>query len=124
MAAIVVGVDESEHSKIALRWALDEAKLRQASLRVIHAEHHYAGELERVKWLDGIVRDVVGESPGVEIAQSIVDGGAAHILVEAAREADILVVGSRGHGGFAGLLLGSVGQQCAQHAHCPVVIVH
>ena len=123
MAVIVVGVDGSEESKAALRWALEEAKLRQASLQVIHAEHHYAGEEERARWLDGIVREVGGESPGVEVAQSIVDGGAAHVLVEAAKEADMLVVGSRGHGGFSGLLLGSVSQQCANHASCPVAIV-
>ena len=123
MAIIVVGVDGSEESKMALRFALEEAKLRQTSVRVIHAEHHYAGDLERANWLDGIVREVVGESPGVGVAQSIVEGGAAHVLVEAAKEAEMLVVGSRGHGGFAGLLLGSVSQQCAHHSPCPVAIV-
>jgi nucleotide-binding universal stress UspA family protein len=102
MAVIVVGVDGSEQSKAALRFALEEAKLRQTSLHVVHAEHHYAGEQERVNWLDGIVREVVGESPGVEVTQAIVDGGAAHVLVEAAKEAEMLVVGSRGHGGFTG----------------------
>lgn len=120
---IVVGVDGSEESKAALRWALEEAKLRKASVRVVHAEHDYAGEQERTDWLDGIVREVAGESPGVEVAQSIVDGGAASVLVEAAKDADMLVVGSRGHGGFAGLLLGSVSHQCAHHASCPVAIV-
>jgi nucleotide-binding universal stress UspA family protein len=123
MATIVVGIDGSEESKDALRFALEEAKLRKVSLRVVHAEHHYAGEEERVNWLDGIVREVVGESSGVEIEQSIVDGGAASVLVDAAAGADMLVVGSRGHGGFAGLLLGSVSQQVAHHASCPVAIV-
>jgi nucleotide-binding universal stress UspA family protein len=123
MATITVGVDGSEESKGALRWAFEEAKLRQANLRVIHAEHHYAGEQERVDWLDGIVREVVGESGGIEVEQSIIDGGPAHVLVEAAKGTDMLVVGSRGHGGFTGLLLGSVSQQCAHHASCPVAIV-
>jgi nucleotide-binding universal stress UspA family protein len=125
MAVIVVGVDGSKESKDALRFALEEARFRQASVHVVHAEHHYAGEEERARWLDGIVREVAGESPGVEILQSIVDGGAPHVLVEAAKEAEaeMLVVGSRGHGGFTGLLLGSVGQQCAHHATCPLAIV-
>jgi nucleotide-binding universal stress UspA family protein len=123
MATIVVGIDGSEESKDALRFALEEAKLRKAGLHVVHAEHHYAGDQERVNWLDGIVREVVGESPGVEIEQSIVDGGAASVLVDMAAGADMLVVGSRGHGGFAGLLLGSVSQQVAHHASCPVAIV-
>jgi nucleotide-binding universal stress UspA family protein len=123
MAMIVVGVDGSAHSKIALRFGLEEAKLRGARLHVVHAEHHYAGEQARVDWLDGIVREVVGESPGVEIEQAILDGAPAAVLVETARDADLLVVGSRGHGGFAGLLLGSVSQQVAHHAGCPVAIV-
>jgi nucleotide-binding universal stress UspA family protein len=61
---------------------------------------------------------------GVEIECRAVEGGAPEVLIAAADEADLLVVGSRGHGGFAGLLLGSVSQQCAHHARCPVVIVH
>lgn len=123
MAMIVVGVDGSEESKAALHFALGEARLRGAGLHVVHAEHHYAGEETRRDWLDGIVREVAGESPGVEIEQSILDGGAAPVLVEVAKDADMLVVGSRGHGGFTGLLLGSVSQQIAHHASCPVAIV-
>jgi nucleotide-binding universal stress UspA family protein len=123
MAMIVVGVDGSEGSRAALRFALEEARLRGAGLHVVHAERHYAGEQDRVAWLEDVVREVVGESPGVEIRRSIADGGAASVLVEAATEAEMLVVGSRGHGGFAGLLLGSVGQQVAHHAACPVAIV-
>ena len=63
------------------------------------------------------------EAEGIEIERRVVEGGAARVLVDAAADGDLLVVGSRGHGGFAGLLLGSVSQQCAHHAHCPVVIV-
>jgi nucleotide-binding universal stress UspA family protein len=123
MMAIIVGVDGSDESKAALRWAVEEAKLHGADVRVIHAEHHYAGEEERVRWLDGVVREAVGESPGVKIDQSIVDGGPAEVLVKESADAVMLVLGSRGHGGFAGLLLGSVSQQCAHHAGCPVAIV-
>jgi nucleotide-binding universal stress UspA family protein len=59
----------------------------------------------------------------VKIEQRVVEGTAGAALVDESRNADLLVVGSRGHGGFAQLLLGSVSQQCAQHAACPVVIV-
>lgn len=141
MGTIVVGVDGSEESKEALRFALDEARLRQANLRIVHAWRFYAGGLggeliwppsreaegeigrEQEEWLDGLVRDVVAEAADVEIAQSVVEGVPAPVLLQAAQDAELLVVGSRGHGGFAGLLLGSVSQQCAQHAPCPVVIV-
>jgi len=60
----------------------------------------------------------------MEVERRVVQGRAAAALVDESRDADLLVVGSRGHGGFAGLLLGSVSQQCAHHAACPVVIVH
>ena len=60
---------------------------------------------------------------GVDIERRVVVGAPGAVLVAESREADLLVVGSRGHGGFAGLLLGSVSQQCAHHAACPVVIV-
>jgi len=60
----------------------------------------------------------------VEIERRVVEGRPAAVLVNESQGADLLVVGSRGHGGFAGLLLGSVSQQCAHHAACPVVIVH
>jgi nucleotide-binding universal stress UspA family protein len=63
------------------------------------------------------------DSAGLEVERVVLEGPPALMLVEAAEEADLLVVGSRGYGGFTGLLLGSVSQQCAHHAHCPVVIV-
>jgi nucleotide-binding universal stress UspA family protein len=63
------------------------------------------------------------DAKGVRLEHEIIHGGATEVLVEAAKSAELLVVGSRGHGSFAGLLLGSVSQQCVQHAPCPVVIV-
>jgi nucleotide-binding universal stress UspA family protein len=64
------------------------------------------------------------ETADVEVQCVAAEGQAAHVLLEEAKDADLLVVGSRGHGGFAGLLLGSVSQQCAHHASCPVVVVN
>jgi nucleotide-binding universal stress UspA family protein len=140
MGVIVVGVDQSEGAKAALRFALEEARLRQAKLRVVHAwqfgyigapgfegslpavggdlaEFHEAAEAALDETLRGVVAD------GVAIERRVDQGAAAPVLIEESRDADVLVVGSRGHGGFAQLLLGSVSQQCAQHAVCPVVIV-
>ena len=139
MAVIVVGVDGSEESKEALRWAIEEARLRQATLRAVRAWRHPAIyvhgylppdlldrglEQDRMKHaLDAVVAEVAGESPPVPLERIIVEGPTAQVLVDAADEADLLVVGSRGHGGFTGLLLGSVSQQCVHHARCAVVIV-
>jgi nucleotide-binding universal stress UspA family protein len=142
MGVIVVGVDHSAGAKAALRFALEEARLRQATLRVVHAwQFGYigatglegalpavGGELEDFRRgaeaaLDETLRDVGADTDGVAIERRVDQGTAAAVLVEESRGADLLVVGSRGHGGFAQLLLGSVSQQCAQHAFCPVVIV-
>jgi len=136
---IVVGVDGSEDSKEALRWALAEARLRRASLRAVYAwelpavyVHGYAPpdlfdrDLMRdraAQVLDAVVAEVAGEDPPVPVERVTSEGSAARVLVEAASEADLLVVGSRGHGDFAALLLGSVSHQCAHHAQCTVVIV-
>jgi nucleotide-binding universal stress UspA family protein len=144
MGTIVVGLDGSELSKEALRWALREAHLRGAALKVLHAwtppvtvmplygldpdPAWYNGKGERARrrieeQLREIVADVAGSDPGVVVATEVVQGSPSHVLVDAARGADLLVVGSRGHGGFGGLLLGSVSQQALQHAACPVAIV-
>jgi nucleotide-binding universal stress UspA family protein len=138
---IVVGVDGSPASALALHWSLAEAKLRGAPLRVVHAWSApvlvtSAGavatvdESFRTSLREGgselvarLLEESGAASAGVEIERVIVEGRPAPTLVREAREAALLVVGSRGHGGFAGLLLGSVSQQCAHHAHCPVVIV-
>jgi nucleotide-binding universal stress UspA family protein len=142
MGVIVVGVDHSAGAKAALRFALEEARLRQATLRVVHAwQFGYigatglegllpaaGGELEDFRQdaeaaLDETLREVVAEADNVRIERRVDQGAPAAVLVEESRGADMLVVGSRGHGGFAQLLLGSVSQQCAQYAFCPVVIV-
>ena len=141
MSEIVVGVDGSEESKRALGWAADEARLRDARLvavlawtpavvapgpwPAIEVPMPDPDELETgmTAALSSAVDEVLGPERDIEVEQRVVRGSAAPMLVEAARDAELLVVGSRGHGGFAGLLLGSVSQQCAHHASCPVVIV-
>jgi nucleotide-binding universal stress UspA family protein len=139
VAKIVVGVDGSPESREALRWALEEARLRDATVRAVHAwgspyffapgfgpaEDFQAPALHEgaEKLLSSIVAEVAGKNPDIEIEEVVAEGPAASVLVEAAKGADLLVVGSRGHGGFVGLLLGSVSQQCASHAPCPVLIV-
>jgi nucleotide-binding universal stress UspA family protein len=139
MSVIVVGVDGSEESERALRFALDEARLRGAQLRVVHAWHMppsvYAAPPVPIVYgrnefeqgarsvLERALAAVAAETSGVEIEPVVVEDRAAPALLAAAAYADLLVIGSRGHGGFVGLLLGSVGQHCAHHARCPVVIV-
>lgn len=136
MQRIVVGVDGSEGSAKALAWAIAEAKLRDARVEAVAAwEPPY---LEGYPYIASRVDPSeleVGAKAVVEEAVAAVDaagvrvdcvtrcGAAASVLVEAARDASLVVVGSRGRGGFAGLLLGSVSQQVANHAPCPVVIV-
>jgi nucleotide-binding universal stress UspA family protein len=141
MNRIVVGIDDSPQSREALQWAVREAKLRGAALRVVHtwAFPYIAAGPGLDPGLDGRMIDDVrrvaeelverelselgDDAAGVEIERAVVEGASAPTLIEAAAGADLLVLGSRGHGGFAGLLLGSVTQQCAHHAPCPLVIV-
>ena len=136
---IVVGIDHSDGAKAALRFALEEARLRGVKLRAVHAwKFDYLeapglmrtlppGEYETLHSaaeaaLDATFKEV-GNAEGVEVERRVVQGAPAGVLVEESRGADLLVVGSRGLGGFAQLLLGSVSQQCAHHAKCPVVVV-
>lgn len=139
---IVVGVDGSPGSAAALHWALDEGLLRQVPVHVVLSWMMPAlasmtpltppdADLQSIsrQELDGLLRTEAGDlgrrSPRSPVTTAVLEGGAATQLLAAAAEgASLLVVGSRGHGGFAGLLLGSVSQQCAAHAPCPVVVVH
>jgi nucleotide-binding universal stress UspA family protein len=135
---IVVGVDGSEHGERALEWAIHEASLRGASLRLVAAWHlpptvysgpgyiPTAGTRESFEELASEAAEAAAtraRDAGVDAVTVVREGQAAEVLVEEAATADMLVVGSRGHGGFAGLLLGSVSAQCAHHAACPLVIV-
>jgi nucleotide-binding universal stress UspA family protein len=136
---IVVGVDGSDHSKAALTWAVEEAALRGARVRALHAWQVYpalhpgttitARDFDEVRaqadsFVKDFVAEVVPDHDGVEIEAVAVQGQTvAPALIDAAADADLLVVGSRGLGGFRGLLLGSVSQQCVHHATCPVVVL-
>ena len=135
---IVVGVDGSSSAAAALRWAVAEARASQGVLEVVHAWHlPYAGgypysaaafepgifeEAARLTLRDALAA-VDGEDLPHPVRTQLVQQGAVPALLEAADEAALVVAGSRGLGGFRGLLLGSVSHQLAQHATCPVVIV-
>ena len=133
-------MDGSAGSLEALRWAAEEARLRRARLHAVLAWDApirvFGGvsavpseaDLEEYGWaararLDAALDEATAELEGIDVERSAVHGAPAAVLLEAARGAAQLVLGTRGHGGFVGLLLGSVGQQCTHHAPCPVVIV-
>ena len=139
MERIVVGIDGSAESHMALQWAVDEARLRGAQLGVVHAwqpiaigAYPYGGtaafdpadlEAGATALADEAMADVDVSGLGSPPTVTIPCASPASALVEAAKGAAMVVVGSRGRGGFTGLLLGSVSQQVVHHAPCPVVIV-
>ncbi|MGH3343789.1 MAG: universal stress protein [Carbonactinosporaceae bacterium] len=136
---VVVGVDGSTGSTRALRWAAEETILRGGVLRAVTAwlitntpaipepSFGYVPSLEDVRRgaesrLDKALQ--AADLPiGLEVTRATPHGPAVRELLAAAEDADLLVLGSRGHGGFTGLLLGSVSSQCVHHAPCPVVVV-
>ncbi|MGW5114216.1 universal stress protein [Streptomyces noursei] len=137
---IVVGVDGSESSKDALRWAVRQAELTDStvdavtaweypplygSIGWIDAPQELAGDIKGAasRALNHAVKEAVPPDQTARVHCGLAYGTPAAVLLDQARGADLLVVGSHGHGGFAGALLGSVGQHCTQHAPCPVVVV-
>jgi nucleotide-binding universal stress UspA family protein len=142
MASVVVGIDGSEASREALRWAADEAKLRGAALRVVHSwsrpyavsgpnpqSHRPAvdeEDTERRLAEDLVDRELAAtgvEATGVRIEPELVEGPPARTLIDAAQHADLLVIGSGRRGKLADIPLGRIGRECVQHSPCPVVIV-
>lgn len=138
MAKVVVGVDGSANARVALDWAAKEAALRQQQLQIVMAWHEpYVGgafsvpvvidpvEMETSfrTLLNDVVADARAAHPGLDIDGSLVHDSPASALLGAADDDDLLVVGGRGHGGFLGLLMGSVSSQVVGHATCPVVVV-
>jgi nucleotide-binding universal stress UspA family protein len=135
---VVVGMDASAQGRQALRYAADIAKQRAWKLEVVHCWnaiypmtpfgvmppdtskiiHDSALEV-----LNKVVSEELGDAPGPNVSKKLIEGSPATILVEESEKADLLVVGSRGHGGFASLALGSVSSACVHHAGCPVLVV-
>jgi nucleotide-binding universal stress UspA family protein len=137
---IVVGVDGSAASRAAFRWAVRQAELTGATIQAITAWQYpvasggYAWapvavldstDLQEAaeKTLADEISEVVGARTDIKLQPQPVEGNPAQVLLDASAGADLLVVGSRGHGGFASALLGSVSQHCVHHADCPVVII-
>jgi nucleotide-binding universal stress UspA family protein len=136
---VVVGVDGSRSSRVALAWAADQASRLGAGLVVVRAWEPTllppAGNPSVPKGavadpgqhatdqLLEVIKDELGEDPPVQVQPVVKQGNAAEVLIEQSANADLLVVGTRGHGGFAGLVLGSVSQHVAAYARCPVTVV-
>jgi nucleotide-binding universal stress UspA family protein len=134
---IVVGIDNSTSSAEALRWALAYARLTGGTVEAVSAwqapatygwtvtETEAAGLVGHAeKAATETVAHVMGErSQPVVVTTHVTEGPAAQVLLAAGKGAELLVLGSRGHGAFAGMLLGSVSQHCVQHAACPTVII-
>jgi nucleotide-binding universal stress UspA family protein len=137
MSRIVVGVDGSEHAKRALRWAADEAGQRGAVLVVAHvaapprpsaaalAPPGTTAEELAALGRELVVDEALAEldTAGLEVERIVRTGHVTEELCELAADADLLVIGARGLGGFRGLLLGSATLQVVAHAPCPVVVV-
>lgn len=130
---LVVGVDGSPSSRNALEWAVRQAELAGGTITAITAWGYplfYGVEMAGVfddihRAAEEALADTVAQIGDTRVAihQEVVQGNIVEALLEAAATADLLVVGSRGHGGFVGSLLGSVSQHCSQYSPCPVVIV-
>ncbi|WP_435057953.1 universal stress protein [Streptomyces sp. bgisy060] len=133
---VVVGVDGSPASHAALRWAVDYARMAGAHVEAV-AAYDVPGatgwsapavdadlDAEQARtMLSSEIGTGLGTAPDVPVEEHVVRGNAAQALIAASEGAELLAVGNRGRGGFARLLLGSVSQQCALHASCPVVIL-
>lgn len=143
---VVAGVDGSPCSARALAWAAHEARTHGADLSVVtsytlplppagsgyaapqwvaeEAWRHRDQLRENAEWVQRTtISETLGNHPGLVVDTDVVEGSAAPALLDATKDADLLVVGTRGHGGFAGMLLGSVSQHVVGHAACPVTVV-
>ena len=133
---IVVGVDGSASSLAALEWGAHQAELTKTALRAVTVwawpttygypvpvATGFDPAADAAKVLDDAVAGIRRAHPSVDLRTSVLEGATAKLLVEASKGAELLVVGSRGHGELAGMLLGSVSEHCAAHAHCPVLVI-
>ncbi|MHB1594427.1 MAG: universal stress protein [Streptosporangiaceae bacterium] len=137
---VVVGVDGSPASAMAMAWAARYARAMGATVRAVLAWHYpapavpapigvapavVASDIERARRedLEMAIAATFGDPPSVKVEPKVVYGHPSQVLIDESRDADLLVVGSRGHGGFSGMLLGSVSTHCVTHAACPVTVV-
>ena len=144
MGRIVVGTDGSRSACAAVTWAAREAALRDVELHVVHAwtpglaaypspwytpsdvgveASVEASQTIAARICESAREQALNAAPGVNVRAEAIEGGTTQVLLDQSADADLLVVGARGHGGFIGLVLGSVSDQCARHAHIPVVVV-
>jgi nucleotide-binding universal stress UspA family protein len=134
---VVVGVDGSEHSKLALTWAARIAEEAKTQLEAVIAWQYpptfgwaavppsdWNPEKDADATLTATVDEVFGTHRPPNLQLTVAEGYPASVLLDGSEDALMLVVGSRGHGGFAGMLIGSVSANVAEHAHCPVLVVH
>ena len=131
---IVVGIDGSPASLNALEWAVRQAELTSASLEIVASwewpasfgwsliPEGYDPAADVQKMVDQLLTSVRANHPKVSIAAKIVEGHPAPVLLNESKGASLLVVGSRGHGEFVGMLIGSTSEHCVAHAACPVVV--
>ncbi len=133
---ITVGTDGSDNSLAALRWAVHEAEIHRASVDVVYSWNFPpvvdplgvsmlptidAMTASATRLLQRVMEKV--ETKDIAVTSRVVQGAPATALLQAAKDTDLLVIGRRGHGGFMGLLLGSVAQHIAHHAPCPAALV-
>jgi nucleotide-binding universal stress UspA family protein len=133
---IIVGVDGSSSSLAALRKAVVVASAFRATVEAIGVWHvpstvtafyptpTWSPQNDARTMMEEATEAVFGDSPPPYFRWSVREGSAARVLIAASADADLLIVGSRGHSGVVGLLLGSVSAACAESAHCPVLIMH
>jgi len=132
---VVVGFDGSDSSRDALSWAARQADLTGSTLEIVMTwelpssygwavpvPDDFDPESDAQRALDAAASEALLHHPGLEVRRRLISGHPAPALVEASKAADILVVGSRGHGEFVGMLIGSVSSYCATNAHCPVLV--
>jgi nucleotide-binding universal stress UspA family protein len=133
---IIVGVDGSPCSRLALEWAAEQARLSGRPLSVVTVWHFprtygwspaesetYHPNADLNVMLENLVTEVIGEEPGITVVTEVLSGHPATTLIELSKRASLVVIGSRGHGEFVGMMLGSVGLHVVSHSRCPVVVV-
>jgi nucleotide-binding universal stress UspA family protein len=129
---IVVGIDGSASSIEAFQWAVRQAQLTGSDVEAVMVWQYPVGgvfagagdfEAESRRALDDAIEGAFAGAPSLQVTRVVAEGEPAPTLVGRSKDAGLLVVGSRGHGAFVGMLIGSVSQYCVAHAHCPVVVL-